>query len=375
MDKPDRGNGSVYWGDNHTVITSETGLSFDDLRESGDEKEEPSYGPRFHKIGCSRYCPTVFGAILCLLAFLTPVAMIILPTVGIDGWLAAECTSSHCEGMLITMAIKMIVIFLTTCIIFFRHQSVTLPRVNVFKAVILLILTMVTFSFWLFYGVRIFQGRETDFGSILSVASSFADILLFLSFLAVVGLELRHLEPTYCLKIVRSPDGESRYFTVGRVSIQRAAAVVLQQYFKEFPYYNPFIESAIYKPKPSSSHSKGSSGGGSSSYKFYDIGGLGAPPSADIPQIQEKSSRAGSMVNGETNSVHVSTNNGGIERSERTRSSRFRRRGAGHNDRFYAEEDYDRRVKKRRARLIVATDDGFSHVRRLTAGQSENSCR
>lgn len=42
-----------------------------------------------------------------------------------------------------------------------------------------------------------------------------------------------------------------------------------------------------------------------------------------------------------------------------------RRRDSSHNERFYEEHDYERRVKKRRARLISATEEAFTHIRRL----------
>lgn len=42
-----------------------------------------------------------------------------------------------------------------------------------------------------------------------------------------------------------------------------------------------------------------------------------------------------------------------------------RRRDSSHNERFYEEHDYERRVKKRRARLVTATEDAFTHVKRI----------
>lgn len=42
-----------------------------------------------------------------------------------------------------------------------------------------------------------------------------------------------------------------------------------------------------------------------------------------------------------------------------------RRRDSSHNERFYEEHDYERRVKKRRARLITATEEAFTHIKRL----------
>jgi len=40
-------------------------------------------------------------------------------------------------------------------------------------------------------------------------------------------------------------------------------------------------------------------------------------------------------------------------------------RDAGHNERFYDEQEYERRVKRRRARLIVAAEEAFTHIKRL----------
>ncbi len=38
---------------------------------------------------------------------------------------------------------------------------------------------------------------------------------------------------------------------------------------------------------------------------------------------------------------------------------------AGHNERLYEESDYERRLKKRKAKLISATEDAFAHLKRV----------
>ena len=42
--------------------------------------------------------------------------------------------------------------------------------------------------------------------------------------------------------MVRSPDGESGGFTLGAMSVQAAAAAVLDKYYTEFPVYNPYLD-------------------------------------------------------------------------------------------------------------------------------------
>ncbi len=42
---------------------------------------------------------------------------------------------------------------------------------------------------------------------------------------------------------------------------------------------------------------------------------------------------------------------------------------AGANDRFYDEYEYERKVKKRRARLITAAEEAFTHIKRMRQDQ------
>jgi len=47
----------------------------------------------------------------------------------------------------------------------------------------------------------------------------------------------------------------------------------------------------------------------------------------------------------------------------------MRRRSVGHNDRYYKEIDYGRKVARRRARLLTAADNAFTIVRRILADE------
>ena len=42
-----------------------------------------------------------------------------------------------------------------------------------------------------------------------------------------------------------------------------------------------------------------------------------------------------------------------------------RRGGMSHNERFYEEHEFERRVRKRKARLITAAEEAFTHIKRL----------
>ena len=45
------------------------------------------------------------------------------------------------------------------------------------------------------------------------------------------------------------------------------------------------------------------------------------------------------------------------------------RKDMGHNDRFYEEYEYERRVRKRRAKLVTSTEEAFAHIKRMSADQ------
>ena len=63
----------------------------------------------------------------------------------------------------------------------------------------------------------------------------------------------------YCrfyIKIVRSPDGESRSYAIGQLSIQRAAVWVLEKYYTDFPIYNPYLEQLPASPRLTNGNSK-----------------------------------------------------------------------------------------------------------------------
>lgn len=63
--------------------------------------------------------------------------------------------------------------------------------------------------------MRVLEPKETDYRGIVGYAVSLVDALLFIQYLALVLLEVRHLQPAFSLKVVRSTDGASRFYNVG----------------------------------------------------------------------------------------------------------------------------------------------------------------
>ena len=48
------------------------------------------------------------------------------------------------------------------------------------------------------------------------------------------------------------------------------------------------------------------------------------------------------------------------------------RRNSMHADRFHEEHEYERKVRKRKARLIVAAEEAFTHIRRMNGANNSS---
>ncbi|XP_066063055.1 vang-like protein 2 [Chamaea fasciata] len=313
------------WGETTTVVTgtSEHSISHDDLTRIAKDMEDGA------RLDCSRHLGVALGAALALLAFLTPLAFLLLPQLLWRDEL--EPCGTPCEGLFISVAFKLLILLLASWALFFRRPKAFFPRVFVFRATLMVLVFLLVVSYWLFYGVRILDSRDRDYRGVVQFAVSLVDALLFVHYLAVVLLELRQLQPQFTLKAVRSADGASRFYNVGHLSIQRAAVWILENYYHDFPVYNPALLNL-----PKSVLAKKMSG-----FKVYSLG--------------------------EENSTN---NSSGQPRA--VMAAAARRRDNGHNEFYYEEAEHERRVRKRRARLVVAVEEAFTHIKRLQEEEQKN---
>ncbi|XP_033838491.1 vang-like protein 2 [Periophthalmus magnuspinnatus] len=325
LDESGRDDRDDNWGETTTVVTgtSEHSISNEDLTRVSKDLEETA------PLECKRFLFPVLAGFLSFFAFLTPLAFLILPQVL---WRdSLEACGTPCEGLYVSLAFKLLVLLISSWALFFRPPRATLPRFFVFRCLLMALVFLFVASYWLFYGVRVLEPRERDYRGIVEYAASLVDALLFIKYLALVLLEIRHLQPAFCLKVVRSSDGASKSYNVGHLSIQRAAVWILDRYYSDFPVYNP---ASINLPK--SILSKKMSG-----FKVYSI------------------------------DENPTNNSGGQSRAMIAAAAR--RRDNSHNEFYYEEAEMERRVRKRKARLVVAVEEAFTHIRRLQEGESSSS--
>lgn len=195
---------------------------------------------------CIGNLDSIITICLGVISFATPILMVALPNVRVFGWPKVAC-STICESYLVFICCKLSILSIASLVLFCRRKSYSFPRVLIFKLVLIMLLFVIIFGLWLFYVLRILltvdgggnsNKSEPDFDNIVSFASNVTDILMFTHYLSLVVLEIRHLETKFCIKVVRSPDGESRFYQMGNISIQAAAIKILQIYVLDFPVSN-----------------------------------------------------------------------------------------------------------------------------------------
>ncbi|XP_030609631.1 vang-like protein 2 isoform X1 [Archocentrus centrarchus] len=316
-DSPREDDRDDNWGETTTVVTgtSVDSISNEDLTRLSKDLEDSL------PLGCRRYISPALGVVLGLISLITPLAFLAIPQIL---WRdSLDPCGTPCEGLYISLAFKLLILLFSTWALFLRPARATLPRFFVFRCLLLALVFLFVASYWLFYGVRVLEPRETDYRGIVGYAASLVDALLFIQYLALVLLEVRHLQPAFCLKVVRSTDGVSRFYNVGHLSIQRAAVCVLDQYYSDFPVYNPAL---LNLPKSILTKKM-------SAFKVYNLG--------------------------EENSTNNSTG-----QSRAMIAAAARRRDNSHNEYYYEEAEVERKVRKRKARLVVTVEEAFTHIRR-----------
>jgi len=222
----------------------------DDVKMTTSEAMEKSVG-----LNCSRrYAGSVVTGFIATIAFFSPIAMIVIPHVVPNIGLADLRCRPDCEGYIISLVVKLLILLIGSWALFVRRPKATMPRSFVFRVVIIVLLFVLSFAYWLFYVFRLLSIQSvstglgsSDFKTVVLFASSMVDSLIFIHYVAIILVEIRQLQTIYTIKILRSPDGQSRTYSIGQLSVQRAAVLCLEWYYRDFPVYNPYLENAIHR--------------------------------------------------------------------------------------------------------------------------------
>ncbi|CAM2720078.1 unnamed protein product [Rotaria socialis] len=253
--------------------------------------------------------------LLCFIAFISPLFFLILPF----ALVTSDFITIDDYSPIIAIIFKLIfLLFGTSLLLHRRRNRPHLPCIHLQKTFLILILLIILVVYWFYYIFKILRSKLDKYERILSMTSTYEDLLLFMLILSVLILEIKWLYPKWIVKVVRSPDGQTRQYTIGSMSIQEASVYLLEQYYKDFPVFNPWLETA------------------------------------HQTQVKRHRTFSNKSIGSQSNSSTIAAGtNGNLTQTMR-----------GFNDRFYDELDYERRVRKRRTKLITTCEDAFTHVRK-----------
>ncbi|KJH42060.1 strabismus protein [Dictyocaulus viviparus] len=246
-----------------------------------------------------------------------------------------------CQGYLLLLGIKTVLLIVAIWALYWRRAAADFPRLYFARAALSFFVLFILFAFWLFYTVRIFLEKNSKYTYVVTYALSLLDALLYTHYISVIVLELRRIRPEYIITIIRDPDGESKTMSIGMMSLQEAAIQVLRYYEAYFPSYNAFLD----KARQSSHRLRNSSQ--PPGFKMYDIEGLGG----DATEISQSNLRA-------------------------LMEATSRRRTTNYNDILQEDCEWERRIKKRKYRLIASAEEAFAQVQNIVDNQAgyKNLC-
>uniref|UniRef100_A0AC35FH91 RHD domain-containing protein n=1 Tax=Panagrolaimus sp. PS1159 TaxID=55785 RepID=A0AC35FH91_9BILA len=318
------------YAENTTVITGNTSEhSYSGITERFYIQPQPFVKVTARR--CSRICWLISSIIISIIALLSAPTMIFIPfllnKLEYD-WPEIIC-DVECQGNLLNICVKSVLLISAFYVMFWRKSTSDMPRLYLPRAAFAFFVLFCLFAFWLFFIFRFIFEQNLNYSVAVAYALSLLDVLVFIHCIWIF-YEIRQNRPQFIVTIIRDPDGESKTLSIGDVSIQQAAVEILQFYLTNFSSYNPYLERSrrndMIRNKANLPQS--------SRFKIYDIEGFGQD------SLNEASARA--LMEAAAAKMNC------------------------HNERLYEEIEWEKRLKKRKYRLIGCAEDAFGYVQAVS---------
>jgi vang-like len=150
--------------------------------------------------------------LLCLIAFISPIFFLTIPY----ALVTSDLIIIDDYSPILTIIFKLIFLFFATILLLYRRRNITyLPRIHIQKTCLIIILLILILVYWFYYIFKLLKPKLDKYERILSMTSTYEDLLLFLLIISICILEIKWLYPKWIVKIVRSPDGQTKQYTIG----------------------------------------------------------------------------------------------------------------------------------------------------------------
>ncbi|KAI6201047.1 Vang-like protein [Aphelenchoides besseyi] len=284
---------------------------------------------------CSNVLFMLIRFILCTITIFSAAAMVAFPFVlNYFGRteIVVEC-GVDCEAGLFHIAALTVALGFAVCFTW-RSSTSTLPRLSCAQTSFHIANAFVLFSFWTFYIFRTLLKPSVDFRSILWFAMTLLFLLITIHILWN-SYQRRGNMLQFRIDIVRDPDGEQHEMIINAKSIQDAAVEVLNFYHTKFSHFNPYAEQARSKAFDTKCAP-------SINFKIYDVeqGSETILNESNIGKLIEVAGRQSGRV---------------------------------HSELYGQEAEKERKVEKRKYRLIAATEEAFSRLQSINEEYSQKN--
>lgn len=216
-----------------------------------------------------------------------------------------------------------------------KPKQAALPRVQPRRLAFIFLIVFILAGFWLFYIVQAVLRSSLEYEVIQKLAQTLLFVLLLLHVLWIVFDNKRQAQK-FIVTVVRDPDGEARQFQLGQTSIQEAAVELLLLHDTQFPFFNAAADRA----RTGTGHKTLAQP--SAGFKLYDIDGQGERELDDesIKKLVEVAAKQSATLAGD----------------------------------FSAEEqDRERRLKRKKYRLMLAAEEAFTQIGAISQGRDQVS--
>jgi vang-like len=166
-----------------------------------------------HRSKSSLSISNFLGYLFYLIVLISPIFFLTLPFVLVP----SDSITIDDYSPLLIIAFKLLLLVFGACLLFHRRRNTsTLPRIHMQKSCLIILLLAILLAYWFYYIWKLLRPKMDNYERILSLTSTYEDLLLFVFILAVLILEVKWFYPKWIVKIVRSPDGQTRQYTIGR---------------------------------------------------------------------------------------------------------------------------------------------------------------
>ena len=243
----------------------------------------------------------------------------------------ADC-NNECGTQFVSFGVRLLILTVGVWALLLRKPRASGPSAHRFRTIALLLGLVVLIAYWVFFVLVLALREESDYNVILGFANSLLDAELFVHYMAIVLIEIRRLRMRYNVKVTRNTDGWTRSYNVGSQNLQETAYDVLNAYYRDFP--DPSASQGFAK-YPSSRYYKNHVSG----LKFYEIDAVGE---ADATSVSISGRSRGGVSN----------------------SRRKNRRVSPAENGFADAAEQEKKVERRRVRLIAAVEESFNLIKR-----------